>query len=53
MTTTPGTLVYVSDETETATVIGPVLDQDEHMVIVRWNATNRTTHEYPSDLVAA
>jgi hypothetical protein len=45
-----GQIATVEDFAETVTVIGPVTDQDEHMLKVRWNGSGRITHEYPADV---
>jgi len=53
MTTTEiakGQIITVDDIAETATVLGFVVDQDEHMIKVRWNGSGKITHEYPSDV---
>jgi hypothetical protein len=51
-TLTAGQVVRFYDETETATVLDNVFDQDEGalMLRVRWNGTGRITHEYPRDI---
>ena len=50
---TKGQIVIVDRCAETATVVGFVIDQDESMVVVRWNGSGKITHEYPSEVVAA